>query len=83
MSEKCAHKKAEYFQSLFYTKFCEIFPEKTRFISSDDQPFYSEKLKHLKRKKCREFKKRRRSDKYIQLKNKYEIELKKAKKNVL
>ena len=26
MSEKCAHKKAEYFQSLFYTKFCEIFP---------------------------------------------------------
>ena len=54
--------------------------KKTRFISSDDQPFYSEKLKHLKRKKCREFKKRRRSDKYIQLKNNYEIELKKAKK---
>ena len=78
--EKCAHKKADVFQTLFYSKYCEFFPEKTRYVSSDDQPFFNEKLQKLKRKKCREYQKKRRSQRYQNLNKKYENELKKAKK---
>ena len=77
--EKCANKKAEIFQSKFYNKYCELFPEKSRYVSSDDQPFFTEKLKKLKRKKCREFQKNRRSLKYKNLHLKYKNELKVAK----
>ena len=80
LEEKCAHKKADVFQTLFYNKYCQFFPEKTKYVSSDDQPFFNEKLKKLKRKKCREYQKKRSSEKYRNLNKKYEIELKKAKR---
>ena len=57
LEEKCAHKKADVFQTLFYNKYCQFFPEKTKYVSSDDQPFFNEKLKKLKRKKCSEYQK--------------------------
>ena len=62
-------------------KYHEFFPEKTRIISSDDQPFYTKKLEKLKRRKCREFHKNRKSDKWKKMNNEYEIELSEAKKN--
>ena len=56
----CASQKADIVQSLLISKYCEYFPEKTRTISSDSQPFYTDKLSRLKRKKGREYHKHRR-----------------------
>ena len=56
-------------------------PEKTKTISSDDQPFYTEKLANLKRKKAREYRKHRKSIKWIIMHNEYEEEVKRAKKD--
>ena len=49
--EQSAHKKAESLQHLLVSKYHEYFPEKIRIVSNDDQPFFSEKLLKLKRKK--------------------------------
>ena len=56
-SEQSAHKKAEIFQHLLTQKLDEIFPVKTRRISSDDQP------KQMDRQKKRIYKKERKSEK--------------------
>ena len=60
--EESSHRKAEILQNLLVTKFEELFPEKIRKVANDDQPFINEKLKKMKRKKCREFHKHRRSE---------------------
>ena len=80
-SERCAHKKAELLQKKLVRKYNEFFPEKSRMISSDSQPFFTNKLMQLKRKKSREYVKHRRSDKWKQLNSLYHQELSKAKKN--
>ena len=59
LDEKSTNGKAETLQNMLLEKFQEYFPEKHKVISSDDQPFISEKLKRLKRKKCREYQKHR------------------------
>ena len=75
-----AHTKLEVLQNLLIQKFHEYFPEKTRTIASDDQPFFTSKLEKLKRKKSREFHKHRKSIKWKVLNEEYLIELDKAKK---
>ena len=77
--ESSAHRKAELLQHLLVKKYEEFFPEKVRKVSSDDQPFYTDKLARLKRKKGREYRKRRRSSKWISLENLYNNEVSKAK----
>ena len=52
-------------------------------ISSDINPYFSEKLAKLKRKKCREYTKRRRSKRWKILEEKYCEELEKAKKVII
>ena len=42
--EESAHSKAEVLQNLLMSKYQEFFPEKIRNISSDNQPFYNDKL---------------------------------------
>ena len=79
--EFSAHKKLEFLQMKLMNKYHEFFPEKTRLVSSDDQPFYTKKLEKMKRRKCREFHKNRKSDKWKKMSNEYEIELVNAKKN--
>ena len=79
--EESAHKKAEILQNLIMSKYDEFFPEKTKIFTSDDQPFFTEKLKKLKRKKSREFHKNRRSIKWMQLEAEYRMEVTKAKRN--
>ena len=37
--ETCAHKKAELLQDKLLKKYNDFFPEKSRMISSDSQPF--------------------------------------------
>ena len=80
-NENSVDKKAEILQNTLFSKYVEYFPEKTRIISSDDQPFYTQKLFKLKRRKAREFNKRRKSNKWEKMNSEYEAELSNAKTN--
>ena len=77
--ENDAHKKAENLQNLLAQKYHEFFPEKKKVITSDDQPFFNDKLSKLKRQKCREFHKHRRSPKWRKPENEYKHEVVKGK----
>ena len=57
--------------NLVLDKLDEFCPEKTRRISSDEQSWYTEKLKRLNRKIRREYSKKRRSKKYKRLEKIY------------
>ena len=59
-TESC-HEKAKLFQSMLLQKVYEIFPEKSRKIQSDNQPWISFKLKRLDRKRKHVYRKERRS----------------------
>ena len=78
-NEPSANLKAEILQNKLLSKVNEIFPEKIRIISCNDQPFFSHKLKMLKRKKGREYQKHRKSIKYKKLEELYQQKLSKAK----
>ena len=54
----------------------EIFPEKAITVSDKDQPFFTEELRLLRRRRQREYQKRGRSDKYLELKERFEETLK-------
>ena len=71
--------KAKYFHETMITKLNEYLPTKTRKISSDDQPWCSEQMKKLKRKKSREFHKHRKSIKYMSIEEQYKKAEKTAK----
>ena len=73
-------KKAENFQKMLLEKCDEYLPLKIRKISSDDQPFWTEKLESLKRHKTREYHKNRKSLKWRELNKNFQQELSKAKK---
>ena len=77
---KDAHSKAEFFHNMLLKKLEECLPSKIRKVSSDDQPFCTEKMKKLKRLKSREFNKNRRSIKWTKLNTLYKTEVSKAKK---
>ena len=77
--ENLAHRKAELLQQLLVEKYEEFFPEKVRKVSSNDQPFYADKLARLKRKKAHKYRKRRRSSKWTSIENLYNAEVSKAK----
>ena len=80
--EECtADKKMELLQNLLVSKYQKFFPEKCRNINSDTDPFFSEKLEKMRRRKSREYKKHRRSEKWKILQTKYSDELKKTKAN--
>ena len=78
--EASAHVQMEVLQKLLVKKYHEYFPEKTRTIYSDDQPYFTGKLQTLKRKKSREFHKHRKSIKWKIMNIEYESELSKARK---
>ena len=79
--ESSANEKMEILQKNLVSKYHEFFPEKTRQISSDDEPYYTEKLVKMKRRKCREYGKNRRSAKWARMDKEYESELEKVKFN--
>ena len=66
---------------MLLSKLDECLPVKIRKISSDDQPFCTEKMKKLKRLKAREFHKNRRSKKWKKINKLYRKEVSIAKKN--
>ena len=58
-------------------------PQKNQIVTSDDQPFCSEKMKRLKRVKSREYHKNRQSVKWMELNKEYKKEVaNKGKKEV-
>ena len=73
------NKKMEAFQDNLYAIFDECCPIKTRIISNNSEPYYTDKLRILKRRKSREFIKHRKSAKYLSLLKIYKEELSKAK----
>ena len=77
---ECVNQKAVQLQNIILEKVEEYLPLKSRTISNDDQPWYTEELKNLKRKKSREYQKNRKSEKYIILNIKYDKKLKLAKR---
>ena len=81
LEEECVDKKAESLQSIVLNKLDEVCPEKVRKIASDDDPWFSDKLKKLQRKKSRLFRKNRNSSKYKKAKKLYDFEVARAKRN--
>ena len=80
MNAKTPDEKAEMLHNIVKSKLDETCPEKTTKIASDDQPWYTDKLKQLDRRKRREYKKNRRSEKYKALKKLYDTKVATAKK---
>ena len=80
IEEQSVDKKAENLHNIIMNKLNEVCPEKDKKISSDDDPWYTEKLKKLQRKKSRIFRKNRNSEKYKKLRKLYDTEVIKAKK---
>ena len=78
---KSAHQKAQNFQQILVTKLEEIFPEKIRKISNDDQPWVTFQLKKLDRRRKRLYKKERRSENWRKLDKQFKSEVKCAKAN--
>ena len=74
-----AHDKAAIFQQMLMEALDNIFPEKVRKISNDDQPWITHKLKVLDRKRKRIFHKERRSEKWKRMNIFFKKEVKKAK----
>ena len=77
--EENVNKKAEIFQNLLLQKLEEFLPSKTRKVCTADQPFCTDKIKSIKRKKSREYQKHRKSLKWRQLNLQYQKEIAAAK----
>ena len=76
-----ADSQMEAFQNNLFSIFSESFPMKSKIVFNESQEFYNDKLVMLKRKKKNEFKKHRRSVKYLSLHQTYKAELRKAKQD--
>ena len=55
------------------THMVETFPEKTIIVSPDDQPWFNEKLRLMKRQRLREYNKHGQSKKYFELREKFDV----------
>ena len=79
----CADKPAEEniltFQNFLFSLFEDCFKLKTKVITNESEPWYTESLAVLKRKKCREYNKHRKSEKYLALEKSYKDAIYKAK----
>ena len=81
LSLESADCQMEAFQNNLFSLFSESFPMKTKIVFNKSQEFFTDKLVMLKRKKKSEFKKHRRSEKYLSLHQIYKAELRKAKQD--
>ena len=76
-----AHEKARLFQTKLVEKMNEIFPEKERKVQSDDQPWISQKIKKMDRRRKRIYRKERRSIKWKEMDKMFKKEVHSAKAN--
>ena len=66
-----AHEKADLLQNMLMEKINLYLPEKTHKVSSDDQPWFSQKLKKLNRKLKREYSKHKKSEKWLKMREEF------------
>ena len=64
---KCPNEKAIAFEKMLLDKVNEIFPEKTLKVNENDQPWVDQNLIKLDRKRKREYTKRKKSKKWVEL----------------
>ena len=79
LNEPSVDLKAELLQNMVIEKLDEFCPTKTRRISNDDQPWFTENLRKLHRKKRREYNRNRRSRRFRRLQKLYESRQKEEK----
>ena len=60
------------YQNITDTILSETFPEKVITVSTEDRPWYNEKLRQIKRQRLREYESQGRSNKYLQLVAKFD-----------
>ena len=60
------------FQSVVNSHFCSTFPENQIIVSPEDKPCFTEELRNLKRCRLREYNRRGRSQKYLNLVSKFD-----------
>jgi exonuclease III len=75
-----ANEKADCLKNELFAKLNEYLPTKVRKITIEDQPFFTEKLKTMKRKKNKLYNKERKSEKWKKLEETYQTELNRTKK---
>ena len=76
-----AHSKARVFQNMLKEKLDEYLPLKTLKVTSDDQPWITQKVKSMDRKCKREFSKNQKSPKWIRLNKLFEDKCEEEKEN--
>ena len=69
------------FQKTVFEVFDQCFPLKTKTVINESEPFFTDKLSKLRKRKQREFHKNRKSDKYLSLSKIYKKELSLAKES--
>ena len=69
-SVSSTHEKAENLQSMLMNAMDKFLPQKTVSFSSDDSPWVNPQIKSTIRRRQREYRKNRRSDKWKQLQDK-------------
>ena len=72
--------KAQLLNQMVLEKLDEFCPEKARKISSDDEPWFSDQLKRLDRRRRRQFRLNRRSRKYKKLQRLFKRKVSKVKR---
>ena len=65
-------KMVELFQNVTGTLLCETFPEKDIIISPENEPWFNERLRNIKRQRQREYNHHGRSEKYLNLASKFD-----------
>ena len=80
INEIDVNKQLETFHDIVLSIRDSSFPEKTRVVTSQNQPWYNDDLVKLRRKKSREFYKHRMSKKYFELEKRYQKLLHQCKK---
>ena len=66
--------QVDIFQSLITQKLNMYLPQKCVKLGTDDKPFITSELKSLKRKRMREYRANGKSEKYLKLKQEFEID---------
>ena len=69
------------FHDILFSMYDRNFPLQTKTVTNNNEPWYSDKLTKLDRRRRREYNKHRRSEKYLSLEKIYKEELSKAKKS--
>ena len=79
ISQNSSTDSVQQFQDTLKSMVDDTFPKREIKICSDDKPYFTEKLRKLKRIRQREYHKHGRSDKYLELKENFEEKLRNEK----